>query len=466
MKKRSLCAACLALIMMTSAALATPAKQPNIILILADDLGVETINSYGGESYPTPVLDDIASEGMRFENAHAQPLCTPSRVKLMTGKHNFRNYQHFMYLDPSETTFAHSLKQAGYRTMISGKWQLVDNGVDDIEGMLPQHSGFDDYFLWQVRRDNAGSRYWGPRISDNGVITDYPDTEFGPDLFNRQVSDYIKQSSKQPFFIYYTMTLPHLPLVTTPDSLDAVSKEEQFSGMVAYMDKLVGQVKNTVIEQGIAENTVILFIGDNGTDRRITSLRDGIEVAGGKGKTSDSGSHVPFIAWWPNTIAPAQVDHNLINLSDFFPTLMELAGTSMPVGHPTDGISLVDVFKGTSSTPIRSEQFIHYNPQWMQWPARYAFDKQWKLYEDGKLYNTVRDAKETTNLINSKLDLDKEAGDARDRLTKKLASMPGGPVPFWPTAPQKVYVIVALSLLGLIAALVFICINLRKRLQH
>jgi len=464
MTKRSLYAAFLALIMAASPVLATPEQQPNIILILADDLGVETINSYGGESYPTPELDRIASEGMRFENAHAQPLCTPSRVKLMTGKHNFRNYQHFMYLDPSETTFAHSLKRAGYRTMISGKWQLVDNGVDDIEGMLPQHSGFDDYFLWQVRRDNAGSRYWGPRISDNGELTHYPDEKFGPDLFNRQVTDYIKKASELPFFIYYTMTLPHLPLVTTPDSLDAVSKEEQFSGMVAYMDKLVGQVKNAVVEQGIAENTVILFIGDNGTDRRITSLRDGIEVAGGKGKTSDNGSHVPFIAWWPNTINPAQIDHNLINLSDFFPTLMELAGIDMPAGHPKDGISLVDVFKGTRSAPLRSEQFIHYNPQWMQWPARYAFDAQWKLYEGGELYNTSRDTEEKTNLMNT--NLDKEASDARDRLNQKLASIPGGPVPFWPTAPQKVYVMAAVIVLGMMAVLALIFLTLHRRLRH
>ena len=434
------------------------ADRPNIILILADDLGIEAIGSYGGESYPTPALDRIAEQGMRFENAHAQPLCTPSRVKLMTGKYNFRNYQHFMYLDPSETTFAHSLKQAGYRTMISGKWQLVDNGIDDVEGLLPQDSGFDDYFLWQVRRDEAGSRYWGPRISDNGQLTSYPQEKFGPDLFNRRVTDYIKASGDEPFFIYYPMTLPHLPLVTTPDSLTATTKEAQFSGMVAYMDKLVGQVKDAVIEQGIGENTIIMFVGDNGTDRRITSIRNGIEVAGGKGRTSDSGTHVPFIAWWPNTIAPAQVDQNLINLSDFFPTLMALAGSAMPEAHPADGISLVDVFNGKTAAPIRSEQFIHYNPQWMQLPARYAFDSQWKLYENGGLYNTARDAGENTNLIDA--DLDAEAADARERLGQKLEAMPGGPVPFWPTAPNKVYVIAALFILLVTAVLFLILLKL------
>jgi len=454
MKKRYFYAAYLMLMLTLSPAHAMQKSQPNIILILADDLGVETIGSYGGESYQTPALDRIASEGMRFENAHAQPLCTPSRVKLMTGKYNFRNYKHFMYLDPSETTFAHSLKKAGYRTVISGKWQLVDNGIDDVEGMLPEHSGFDDHFLWQVRRKDATSRYWGPRITDNGRLINYPKNQFGPDLFNQRVVNYIKQSGEQPFFIYYPMALPHLPLVTTPDSLEASGKEEQFSGMIAYMDKLVGQVKDAVVEQGIAENTVILFVGDNGTDRRITSVRNGVEVSGGKGKTSNSGSHVPFMAWWPKTIEPAQADHNLINLSDFFPTLMELADTSMPADHARDGISLVDVLKGNSSSPIRSEQFIHYNPQWMHFPARYAFDGTWKLYENGGLYNTVEDAEENINLLDTTLDA--VAAKAQKRLIQKLESMPGGPVPFWPTAPQKVYFIFAFILFGVMAILALI----------
>ena len=451
--------------MVTSPAYALQQKQPNIILILADDLGVETIGSYGGESYKTPRLDQLASEGMRFENTHAQPLCTPSRVKLMTGQYNFRNYQQFMYLDPSEITFAHRLKEAGYRTMISGKWQLVDNGIDNTQGMLPQHSGFDDFFLWQVRRDDAGSRYWGPRISSNGQLNEYTEEQFGPDLFNQRVTDYIKAANDQPFFIYYPMVLPHLPLVTTPDSLDAVSKEEQFSGMISYMDKLVGQIKTAVVEKGLAENTIILFIGDNGTDKRIVSVRNGMEVPGGKGKTNASGTHVPFIAWWPNTIKPAQLDHNLINLSDFFPTLMELAGTNMPAGHPRDGISLVDVLKGKASAPIRQEQFIHYYPRWMHMPARYAFDNQWKLYENGSFYNTLEDVDENINLLNSDMNtsLNKAALDARDRLSNKLEAMPGAPVPFWPTAPNKVYWLVLITSLALLTALGFLLLKLYRR---
>lgn len=453
--------AVIALTLTASQVLAATAPQPNIILILADDLGIETIGSYGGESFQTPELDRMAAEGMRFENTHAQPLCTPSRVKLMTGKYNFRNYQHFMYLDPSETTFAHTLKQAGYRTMISGKWQLVDNGIDDIEGMLPQNAGFDDYFLWQVRREDAGSRYWGPSISDNGKLKAYSEQEFGPDLFNKKIINYISNADETPFFIYHPMVLPHLPLTTTPDSLEANGKQEIFAGMMGYMDKLVGQIRSAVINKGIADNTVILFVGDNGTNKLITSVRKGVPVTGGKGKTTDNGTHVPFIAWWPNNIAANSVDHNLINFSDFFPTLMELAGIPTENYQTLDGISLVNILKGKQTDALRTEQFIHYNPLWFQMPARYTLDQQWKLYDNGKLFNTLQDADEKHPVLTTESTSD--ALKARTRLTKKLINMPGGPVPSWPTAPKKVYGLAALTALVLLGALIFIGFKIYRR---
>lgn len=447
---------------LSAASAPSPALRPNIILILADDLGVETLNSYGGESYQTPRLDQLASEGMRFENAHAQPLCTPSRVKLMTGKYNFRNYQHFMYLDPNETTFAHVLRDAGYRTMIAGKWQLVDNGFDEVEGMLPENAGFDDYFLWQIRRKGAGSRYWSPAISHNGELKTYSENTFGPDLFNAHVIDFIEQYSTQPFFIYYPMALPHYPLVTTPDSPDAKTDEARFAGMIAYMDKLVGKVRDKVIEQGLAENTLIFFIGDNGTDTRLSSLRNGQLIPGGKGETTDNGSHVPFIAWWPQTIPKTQIDSNLVNLNDFFPTLAELAGAPLPDGHPHDGISLVEVLRGKTTTPIRSEQFIHYNPRWGKLPGRYSFDDQWKLYESGDFYNTRIDPAES-NKISAAI-TSGEATAARKRLASLLEKMSGGPVPTWPTAPTTLYYIGAAILLAIIMLAIGLGIFLKRKL--
>ena len=128
-------------------------RPPNIILIMADDLGFECVNSYGGTSYETPNLSSLAESGIQFDNCHSQPICTPSRVKLMTGKSNKKNYKKFGILDPNEKTFSQALRKKGYATMIAGKWQL--GKVDS----LPQHFGFDEHLLWQLTdtgRDSIG----------------------------------------------------------------------------------------------------------------------------------------------------------------------------------------------------------------------------------------------------------------------------------------------------------------------
>jgi arylsulfatase A len=440
-------------LLLSMSSLALASGKPNIILILADDLGIETLNAYGGESYKTPQLDQLATEGMRFDNAHAQPLCTPSRVKLMTGKYNFRNYQHFMHLNPNEKTFAHALKAAGYKTLIAGKWQLYNNGIDDVAGMLPEQSGFDDYLLWQIKREDLGSRYWGPHLSLNGKASSYDNDVFGPDIINQHVTDFIAKADQQPFFIYYPMVLPHSPFVTTPDSLDAETKSEKFAGMVKYMDKLVGNVHAALIDKGLDQNTVVLFIGDNGTDTTITSTRNGIAIEGGKGKTTDNGTHVPFIAWGPSHIATG-VNAELVNLNDFFPTLMELAGAKMPADHPQDGVSLVPWLNKTASQAIRDHQFIHYNPVWGQVPGRFAFNTQWKLYERGEFYNTAEDINEKNNLSNHSLTAD--ALSIQSTLQQTIDTMPGDPVPFWRTVPTPIYWILSALLivsLGLVAAL-------------
>jgi len=144
--------------------LARENKPPNIILIMADDLGYECLGSYGSTSYKTPVLDELAATGMRFEHCYSQPLCTPSRVKVMTGKYNSRNYTVFGSLDPKETTFAHVLKKSGYATCAAGKWQLYGGG----SGTSPEQAGFDEHCLWQVK--DRGSRYSDPTVLENGTL--------------------------------------------------------------------------------------------------------------------------------------------------------------------------------------------------------------------------------------------------------------------------------------------------------
>jgi arylsulfatase A len=405
----------LAILVLCAMAFKASAAEPsNIILILSDDVGAETVGAYGGESYQTPNIDQLANDGIRFDHGHAQPLCTPSRVKIMTGKYNFRNYSHFGFLEPGEKTFAHLLRDAGYATAVVGKWQLFNNVVErELRGSLPAGAGFDDYLLWQVKNEQRSSRYWGPLLDDNGELRQHDAEAFGPDLFNDYALQYIEEHSDQPFFLYYPMVLAHDPWTTTPDMRDeSASDQDKFAAMMAYMDKMVGKVRATVEGQGIADRTVIIFIGDNGTGRSIVSRQHGQDVPGGKGKTLNTGSHVPFMAWGPGAVAGRGESSSLVNLNDILPTLAELAGISLPVEYSRDGVSLLPVLQGATELD-RQSIFIHYEPRWNAVPARYAFDRRWKLYEDGEFYDMQADPQQQRPLrVNA---LDTQAAAAHQR---------------------------------------------------
>jgi arylsulfatase A len=177
------------------------AQQPNIILIMADDLGYETLECNGGASYVTPNLNELAAAGVRFSRAYATPLCTPSRVQIMTGKYNFRNYVRFGLLDQQEKTFANLLKDAGYATAIAGKWQL-DGGEES-----PYHFGFDEYALWQIRSGDFWYRYKDPKVYKNGSFMEDNQGRYGPDVYTDFLLDFMKRKAGdgQPFFAYYPM---------------------------------------------------------------------------------------------------------------------------------------------------------------------------------------------------------------------------------------------------------------------
>ena len=169
-----------------------PEAFPNVILIMADDLGYECIGANGSTSYKTPHIDQLAMKGMRFEHCYAQPLCTPSRVQLMTGIYNVRNYVRFGLLEESQTTFGHLFQETGYATCVVGKWQL---GKDPAS---PQHAGFDQHCLWQVslgRVDSTGrdTRFSKPVLEVDGEIIRYGETDYGPDVVSQYALDFIEK---------------------------------------------------------------------------------------------------------------------------------------------------------------------------------------------------------------------------------------------------------------------------------
>ena len=398
-----------------------PARKPNIVLIMADDLGYECIGANGGTSYKTPVLDRMAARGMRFEHCYSQPLCTPSRVKLMTGICNVRNYVRFGLLDKAQTTFAHLLKKAGYATCVVGKWQL-SGGFDG-----PAHFGFDEYCLWQLNR--RPGRYPNPGLEVNGKQVDYSNGEYGPDVATDYACDFMQRHRDRPFLVYYPMILTHCPFEPTPDSPDWDPKSKgsktykgdpkYFGDMVTYMDKLVGKFISKLEELGLRENTLIIFTGDNGTDKPVVSMMGKRKVAAGKGTMADAGTRVPFIAQWPGAIPEGKVCRDIVDFSDMLPTLCECAGVAVPQKLAIDGRSFLPQLKGEKGQP-REWIYCWYSRNGNAAQAKeFARTPRYKLYRTGKFHDISKDPLERKPLAAE--GLGKEAAKARAMLEEALA---------------------------------------------
>lgn len=388
-------------------------QRPNIILIMADDFGYECVTANGGQSYQTPNLDKLAASGVRFEHCHVQPLCTPTRVQLMTGRHNVRNYLNFGRLLRTETTFGNALKKAGYATGICGKWQL--GGELDA----PQHFGFDEALLWQHTR--RPPRYANPGLELNGKPQDYSNGEYGPKLVNDFALDFVTRHKDTPFFLYYPLMLTHDPFQATPDSPDWDPKligenkgkdVRHFADMTTYMDKMVGQLVAKLDELSLRENTLLLFLGDNGTQVNVTTQFKGAPYQGGKGRTTANGTHVPCIVSWPAVMKQGRVCADLISSTDFLPTLCAAAGAETPAA--IDGVSFLPQLRGEAGQP-RDWLYTWYSPRQgagME-VTEYTFDQRFKLYRGGRFYDLAADPAEQKDLAAGSLSEEQTAAKAK-----------------------------------------------------
>mgnify|MGYP003662847211 CR=1 FL=1 len=420
---------------------ATAAEQPNVILIMADDVSWEAFGCYGAEDYETPNIDELASKGLRFSHCYSTPICTPSRVEIMTGKYSFRNYTHFGYLNPDEKTFGHLMQSAGYKTAIAGKWQLNGTyntlpGSDD--STRPLKAGFDESLLWQVTLEKkgpqGGERFWNPPLEHNGKLITKEENagKFGPDLLCDFLCDFATRHQEEPFFLYYPMVLVHDPFVPTPDTIGdadrskankAAKKDEKknFVAMVQYMDKIIGRIVRHMESIGELDDTIILFTADNGTNTRLTSRWNGMDIRGGKGGMTDMGTHVPLVAYWKGHTPSGKVVDDLVDFTDFYPTLAEAAGVSLGAGDPIDGFSFLPQLTGKPGNP-RDWVICHYQPYWNKTPGQFARTQQYKLYRDGRYYDVPNDLYEKSVIAPG------EASSApRTRLQRLLNSLPPEP---------------------------------------
>lgn len=367
--------------------------RPNILLLFADDLGYEMLGCYGSLRGKTPHLDRLAGEGMRFTRAYGSPVCTPTRMSLYTGqyptRHGYtgvlpvhRGTKEAVDFRERFPTYAQRLREAGYATSVTGKWQLAT-----LE-FHPDHirdAGFDSWCVWQIWREGAKTtRYWNPCLNHDGRIREDIADRFGSDVLADYVIDRMRAAvaEEKPFCIHHNIMLPHVPIVETPAEKES-GAPASLRNMVTYMDALVGRIVTSVDELGIAENTLVVFLGDNGTDVAAPRRTREGTVTGGKRTHDDGGTHLPLIARWPGSVPAGSVANDLVDVVDLFPTFCELAGVALPEGKPMDGRSFAGRLLREEPLP-REVTVAGYQKKFS------VFDGKYRLVSDG----TVLDARE------------------------------------------------------------------------
>lgn len=431
------------------------AVKPNIIYILADDLGYGDLGCYGNTKIKTPNLDRMAAEGMRFSNHYSgQTVCSPSRCSLMTGMQMGRASvkANDQLLNPSDVTVAELLKSAGYATACIGKWGLSEGATTPNS---PNQKGFDHYFGF----DNQGFAhfYYPEYMWRNHTKVEYPENvgirdkeghylegkgTYIHDEFTREALQFMQENKSNPFFLYLPYSIPHAELTVPADSRvqyenlgwpetpkdkpgysNSSSKDQgygsqyksgycaqekpnmTYAAMISRMDRDIGRLLDLLDELGIAENTIVMFGSDNGPSNEGGQDLDFFNSAGGfrgkKGDIYEGGVHTPFIARWKGKIKAGSESSLISHFSDFLPTACTIAGVQVP--ENIDGLSMLPTFFGKTKEQVQ-HKFLYW--EWKNLQALRVGD--WKFFymnattPDKKpifeLYNLKEDQAEQNNV--------------------------------------------------------------------
>ena len=358
-----------------------PAK-PNIIFVLADDLGIGCVSCYGADNFKTPNVDSLAQSGVRFEHCYASPLCGPTRALLMTGRYAYHTGMTSNQTGPrlrpaNEIMMPRVLKPAGYVTAQCGKWSQLP--------LQPGDWGFDEYLRFQ-----GSGKYWNTQqgartYTLNGKEVVLRDGEYLPDRMQEFVVDFIRRHKDQPFYLYYSMSHVHAQILATPDTAPGTTAPfKLYQDNVSYMDKLLGKLVEELERLKLRQNTLLLFAGDNGTARQWyerCTINGGKDLSGHKATMLECGALVPCVASWPGRISGGQVTEGLINICDFYPTIAKVAGASLPAGVTVDGRDFTPQLLGQSKVWPRDWIFVELGRRW------YDRDKDWKMNEEGNLFD-------------------------------------------------------------------------------
>jgi arylsulfatase A-like enzyme len=415
------------------------ADKPNIIWVMADDLGYGELGCYGQQVIATPHIDRMAREGLRFTQSYAgATVCAPSRSVLMTGLHHGRTPVRgnagainpaSQALKPGDPSVASVLRDAGYTTALIGKWGLGNIGA--AESGLPRRHGF-DFFLGYLSQRHAHNHFpdflWRneDRIGLPNVITHTGDdgsgyaTEarlFADDLFADEVMRFVTANRDVPFFLYWSMVTPHANNERTRDlgngaqvpdfgpyaDRDWPDADKGHAAMITRLDGYVGRLLERLQELGIAERTLVIFTSDNGphdeSGHKLARFQPAGPLRGIKRSLADGGIRVPFIAWWPGTVQPGESAH-VGSFADLLPTAAELAAAPAP--RDTDGISIVPTLLGRSQEQ-REHEFLYWEFHEGGFQQAALFQGRWKGVRSGapdapvRLFDLEADIGETND---------------------------------------------------------------------
>ena len=443
MTLRALVLSVILAVSLTPAHCVRAAERPNVVFILADDLGYTDVACYGSKYYETPNVDRLAAEGVRFTSGYAcGPNCQPTRAALMSGQYGprtgvytvghidrfdwrsrpLRPVDNVQQLPPEKITVAQALKGAGYATAYFGKWHLGEQGAHH-----PGRRGFDEAITSMGRHFDFTTN---PKV-------DVPPGTYLADFLTDRAVDFVRRKRDGPFFLFLSHFGVHSPHQAKPELVEKFKakpaagghRDPTYAAMIYSVDQSVGRVLAILDEAGLAEKTLVVFSSDNGGVggyareglRRAGGITDNAPLRGGKGMLYEGGVRVPYLFRWRGTTAAGAVCDVPINSVDLFPTLLDLAGAAPPPGQPLDGVSyaaLLDPRRGPP--PQRDAIFWHFpgylgagRGSWRTTPAGSIRRGDWKLiefFEDNRveLYNLADDPGETHDRAADSADVARE----------------------------------------------------------